>query len=335
MTDIKTDRYTLLLGDCLERLKELPDNSVDALVTDPPAGISLLGATWDSDKGGSKQWINWLSSVLTEVKRVMKPGAHGFVWALPRTAHWTGTAIEWAGLEIRDVVHHIFGSGFPKNKSLGDGLGTALKPAVEDWILIRKPISEKSISENLRRWGTGALNIELSRIGTAGGPARSEQTDTKTATGWTTGHDVVELDKGRWPSNLILDEEAAEMIGAPSRYFYTAKPSVWERDVGLGDLPKGLARCNMINSNGQGDQRLDGKPIPMRRNIHPSVKPFALMRYLIRMITPCNKCVLDPFLGSGTTGAVSVACGFTFVGIEKEEQYMRIAAARIKDVRAP
>lgn len=95
---------SLIMGDCLEQLKTLPSDSVDSLVTDPPAGISFMGKDWDGDKGGRKQWIAWMAEVMRECLRVLKPGAHGLVWALPRTSHWTATALEDAGFEVRDVV---------------------------------------------------------------------------------------------------------------------------------------------------------------------------------------------------------------------------------------
>jgi DNA modification methylase len=101
----------LIHGDCLTEMKELTENTVDSVVTDPPAGISFMGKEWDSHKGGRDEWIRWLSEVMTEAKRVLKPGGHAFVWALPRTSHWTGMALENAGFEVRDCVHHIFGSG--------------------------------------------------------------------------------------------------------------------------------------------------------------------------------------------------------------------------------
>ena len=102
-------------GDCLELLRALPDNSVDAVVTDPPAGIAFMSRSWDRDKGGRDEWIAWLTEIMREAFRVMKPGAHGFVWALPRTSHWTGMALEDAGFEIRDSFHHLFSTGFPKS----------------------------------------------------------------------------------------------------------------------------------------------------------------------------------------------------------------------------
>lgn len=112
----------ILHGDCLEQLASLDKNSVHALITDPPAGISFMGKSWDDDKGGRDQWISWLTEVMKECLRVMKPGAHGLVWAIPRTSHWTATALENAGFEVRDVVTHLFGSGFPKSHDISKGI---------------------------------------------------------------------------------------------------------------------------------------------------------------------------------------------------------------------
>lgn len=115
----------LHVGDCLDVLKEMPDASVDAVVTDPPAGISFMGKSWDADKGGRRLWVGWLTDVMCEVRRVLKPGGHALVWALPRTSHWTATALEDAGLEIRDCIVHIFGSGFPKSLDVGKAIDVA------------------------------------------------------------------------------------------------------------------------------------------------------------------------------------------------------------------
>jgi len=112
----------LYLGDCLVVMKDFPDNSIDAIVTDPPAGIGFMGKVWDEDKGGKAQWIDWLSSVMVEGLRVLKPGGHALVWALPRTSHWTGTALENAGFEVRDCVYHLFGSGFPKSLDISKAI---------------------------------------------------------------------------------------------------------------------------------------------------------------------------------------------------------------------
>jgi len=191
-------KIELMQGDCLEVMKGLADNSVDAIVTDPPAGIGFMSKEWDHDKGGREHWIAWMAEIAAECKRVLKPGGHALVWAIPRTSHWTATAWENAGLEVRDRIAHVFGSGFPKSLDIskaldkvagklgtqsqganyagGDyaprdktmrsdygykytpateaaaqwqGWGTALKPAMEDWWLLRKPISEKTVAANV------------------------------------------------------------------------------------------------------------------------------------------------------------------------------------------
>src|SRR5690242_18140162 len=125
--------WSVFHGDCLAMLRSMPDNSVDALVTDPPSGISFMQRAWDKDKGGRDKWIAWLAEIMREAFRVMKPGAHGFVWAIPRTSHWTGMAIEDAGFEVRDSFHHLFASGFPKSlaadKAIDAKLG-ATRPVV-------------------------------------------------------------------------------------------------------------------------------------------------------------------------------------------------------------
>ncbi len=115
----------LLKGDCLVEMKALESNSIDALITDPPAGIAFMNKEWDKDKGGRNQWIAWFEEIMEECYRVLKPGAHGLVWALPRTSHWTATALENAGFEVRDVVNHIFGSGFPKSLDVSKAIDKA------------------------------------------------------------------------------------------------------------------------------------------------------------------------------------------------------------------
>ena len=109
-------------GNCLAVLAGMDANSIDAVVTDPPAGISFMGKSWDSNKGGRDQWIEWLTEVMAECYRVMKPGAMALVWAIPRTSHWTGTALDDAGFELRDIVTHIFGTGFPKSHDISKAI---------------------------------------------------------------------------------------------------------------------------------------------------------------------------------------------------------------------
>src|SRR5271166_2991347 len=109
-------------GDCFEVLKSLPDCSVDSIVTDPPAGINFMNLEFDSDKGGRDQWVSWLTSIMGEAKRVLKHGGHALVWALPRTSHWSACAVENAGFEIRDIIAHVFGSGFPKSLDISKAI---------------------------------------------------------------------------------------------------------------------------------------------------------------------------------------------------------------------
>jgi DNA modification methylase len=376
--------------DCLEKLKIAPENSVDALITDPPAGISFMGKDWDSNKGGSKEWIAWMTEIMTEVHRVLKPGAHGLVWAIPRTSHWTATALENAGFEIRDVVTHLFGSGFPKSLDVskaidkaagavreivgpdpnqagrkkntgivaGQGLynteeprianiskpatdsakqwsgwGTALKPASEHWILIRKPISEKTVAKNVLKWGVGGINIDGSRIETSdnlngGAYSKGEVTGL-----YELGHERLpggyRQPQGRFPANLILSDDAIEMLGEPARFFYCAKASKRERNEGLEGMPEVEEGIGDPRPSGQSMQRLDGREARKNQNHHPTVKPQKLMEYLINLITPPNGTVLDPFMGSGSTGVAAKKLGFKFIGIEKEKEYFEIAERRI------
>lgn len=258
------ERYTLHLGDCLESMKALPDACMDSLVTDPPAGIGFMNLEFDSDKGGRDQWIAWLAEVMREAFRVMKPGAHGLVWALPRTSHWTAMALELAGFEIRDRVQHVFATGFPKNlradlaldrhlgvapkvvgtapqngakfktiaeqidnKGFNDparqeysvtepgspeaaqwkGWGSALKPAAEDWWLIRKPFAEKSMAAQLLKTGTGAINIDACRVGSRNQTVVRGGNPDRGAYGKFAHDDKIQefhYDSGRWPAHFIL-----------------------------------------------------------------------------------------------------------------------------------
>ncbi len=355
----------LYRGDCLEVLKQLEEATVDSLITDPPAGISFMGKEWDT----SNNFIPAMTEIFKEALRVLKPGAHGLVWALPRTSHWTATAVEQAGFEIRDVVTHLFGSGFPKSHDISKGIdkaagaerevigqkanmitaastdeakqwqgwGTALKPASEHWILIRKPIAEKTIAANVLKWGCGGINIDECRITVN----ENDSNHRKPSVGHnsigsifqgTGKRDCENLNMaGRFPANLVLDEEAAEMLdeqseGGASRFFYVAKASKKDRNDGLEGMPirqttggGGLTSC--------GDKF--GSIKAPAENFHPTVKSTKLMEYLIKLITPPKGVVLDPFMGSGSTGVAAKRLGFEFIGIEKNHEYFEIAEKRI------
>jgi len=212
--------------DALVALRALPDNCVDACVTDPPSGISFQGKAWDRDKGGRDQWIDWLSDIMREVCRVLKPGAHAFVWSLPRTSYWTGMALDNAGLEVRDSFHHIYSVGFPKSKRLADGVGNAAKPAHENWWLVRKPF-DGTLERNYADHGTGGLNIDSCRVAHASPAdleAHKQQVAALKAKGgslgnsWKNSSDLSGANEvnaaGRWPPNLLLSHHpSCEYLG--------------------------------------------------------------------------------------------------------------------------
>jgi hypothetical protein len=143
-------------------LVHTPDNFYSAIITDPPAGISLKDNEWDDDKGGKEQWITWLAAIMKVVLLKTRPGAFALVWAYPRTCHWTMEALERAGFTIRDTVDHIFNDGYPKGLRMEEGAmkdwNTTIRPAKDMWILAQKPY-EGTVAENVKKWGTGLLNI--------------------------------------------------------------------------------------------------------------------------------------------------------------------------------
>lgn len=321
----------------------------------------------------------WCSEWAREVFRVLKPGSHLVAFGGSRTFHRLTSGIEDSGFEIRDCLSWLYAQGFPKSLNLTGGLGTALKPSWEPIVLARKPLSG-TVAGNVAEFGTGALNIDASRIGT-----ESRTYDlTMVAGGFETtggGRNVRSGEKtvtGRWPANVVLDEDAAVLLdeqsgqlssgdysgqrssdktrdvfgafkgtgprvegghrgdsGGASRFFYVAKPSRVERDFGCYDLSAstgGEATDREESSAGTKSPRAGAGRTGGARNIHPTVKPVELIRWLVRLVTPPGGTVLDPFTGSGTTG---MACAYEqrpFIGIERESDYIAIAERRIHQV---
>ena len=111
----------IINGESFEELQKLESNSLDSLVTDPPAGINFMGKDWDKAEDFDKNML----SIFKQCLEVLKPGAHGLVWAIPRTSHKTMYALEQAGFEIRDVITHLFGSGFPKSHNISKSIDKA------------------------------------------------------------------------------------------------------------------------------------------------------------------------------------------------------------------
>lgn len=378
--------------DCLNVLREMPSNSVDAIVSDPPYGISFMAKKWDYDVPSVEVW--------KEAMRVLKPGGHALIACGTRTQHRMVCNIEDAGFEIRDVVSWIYGSGFPKSLNISkaidkaagaerevvgiredfakrantkpsgrekmgkfaddkhvmgeitapatkaakqwDGWGTALKPSCEFFTLCRKPLSEKTVAENVLKWGTGGINIDGCRVGSHTGrfPANlihdgsQEVLDLFPET--KTGAVKNKVDNGaNQPINIGggLTKERPSDSGSAARFFYCPKASKKDRDEGL-DAFDAIHRANGNKWTDQDYRVTSGERPPSaesgpRKNHHPTVKPTALMAYLCRLITPTGGVVLDPYMGSGSTGKAAVREGFSFVGIELDPDYYEICKARI------
>jgi hypothetical protein len=365
---MRPDACVVHHGDCLDVLRGMPEASVDAVVTDPPAGISFMGREWDHHKGGRDLWIAWMAEVAAECLRVAKPGAHALVWSLPRTSHWTATAWEDAGWTVRDRVSHIFGTGFPKSADVSKqidkaagaerevvgfgpdhakrtprpsaganslsiaegtlrlgpnpyrprdrrrqavaGLGDALKPAVEDWWLLRKPLAEPTVAANVLKHGTGAINVDACRVPT-GECLNERRLRHEQAVSATSSDDErpqhaarrrVPSASGRWPANLVHDgsPEVLDAFAAfgPARSAGNYPSDSLGRDGTTSFKPRqgalyadsGTAARFFYSAKASKAERAGSK--------HPTVKPVALMRWLCRLITPPSGTVLDPFAGS-------------------------------------
>jgi site-specific DNA-methyltransferase (adenine-specific) len=318
----------VLHGDCLELLAGLSSCSVDAVVCDPPYGINFQGKRWDgqairesaatttSNKrlGAGEAFQEWARSWAAECSRVLKPGGHLLAFGSPRTFHRLAAGLEDAGFQLRDTLIWLYGSGMPKSRRMPDGQSTTLKPAWEPLLLARKP-PVGTTEQNVHRHRTGALNIDACRH------------------------------EGRWPTNVLLghherctpkmchrecalvlidkaDQRTSLTSGTrtpPSRMFFSSKASRSERDAGCEHIPP--SELDLF-------QQASSRPAVVH-NPHPTVKPIALMRWLVRLTCPPDGLVLDPFCGSGSTGAAAVLEDRRFLGIEREDTYVQIARARL------
>jgi DNA modification methylase len=371
--------YKLHHGDCLEVLKTIEANSVDAVVTDPPYGLKFMGKKWDHSVPSVEVWAECL--------RVLKPGGHLLCFAGTRTHHRMACNIEDAGFDIRDMIAWLYGSGFPKSHDISkaidkaagverekewkrytantmagafdqrpwldearanggrmiesgppitndaqhwQGWGTALKPALEPITMARKPFPG-TVAQNVLQHGTGAINVDGCRVGTDGRPLIISHGEdfgsgdhvTAYGNGLSGSRAGGTTTLGRWPANLIHDGLQEEW----ARYFYCPKASKKDRDEGCEGIPKKQSH----ERKPEGRSVVESSKQTPRGNHHPTVKPTDLMAYLCRLICPPGGLVLDPFMGSGSTGKAAMLEGFQFVGIEREAEYLEIARARILD----
>lgn len=409
--------------DCIEGMKQLEDNSVDSIVTDPPYELGFMGKSWDTSG------IAYNVEMWKEAFRVLNPGGYLLSFGGTRTYHRMACAIEDAGFEIRDQIQWIYGSGFPKSLNIGkaidklqgtkrevisegrsgktsrayqseeqttageyvvdkgtsewEGWGTALKPANEPICVARKPLSEKTVAENVLKYGTGGINIDGSRIDFVSEEDEFESKNKNQHSKYPNSvmrnsakNGIYHQDKrepedytaqGRFPANFIHDgsDEVLELFpdttseghwaktkvtgfgdfgngkseyfgvgekykskGSAARFFYCAKASKKERNEGLDNTEETI-NCDRNPDCYSADVPFNRSANP-KKNIHPTVKPLKLMQYLVRLVTPKNGIVLDPFMGSGTTGMAAKSQGFRYIGFDMTKEYVEIAEARIK-----
>ena len=362
---------SILIGDCRERLTELPDASVDSVVCDPPYHLTsivkrfgnsaqshldvsadkdqskikapqygrlsrgFMGQTWD---GGD---VAFQPETWAEVLRVLKPGGHLVAFSGTRTYHRMVVAIEDAGFEVRDQLAWVYGSGFPKSHNQPGGWGTALKPSWEPIALCRKPLIG-TVAANIAEHGTGAINIDGCRtptdehISNHGHSAESGATKgVYSSFAGIKPHQTDGQKLGRWPANLCHDGSDEVLAGFPETqdgvavrsrsggnniFSDKAKPALEDMGYGGGGSAARFFYCAKATTEERGEG-----------NNHPTVKPVALMRWLCRLVTPPGGTVLDPFMGSGSTGIAADAEQFNFIGIEMSAEYAAIAERRIRD----
>ena len=405
----QSEQATIYNGDCLAVMSTFADNSVDAIVTDPPYGLSFMGKGWDHGVPGVHFWEAAI--------RILKPGGHLLAFGGTRTHHRLVCAIEDAGFEIRDEIQWIYGSGFPKSldvskaidKSAGaerkvvgegtttgarkgsviddgkgytpgrsfqnaepvvnmitapatdaakqwSGWGTALKPAQEPICVARKPLIG-TVAHNVMTHGTGGINVDGCRVATNenlnGGAYAAEGSRQVSGSlsasgmnvpGKTVGAAFVQPE-GRWPANLIHDgsdevlagfpdtgkstggrtaniSKTSEIYGGGKGLGQDIDPESVRGDPGFGD--SGSAARFFYSAKANKKERRDSK--------HPTVKPVSLMRYLVRLVTPPNGLVLDPFMGSGSTIEAAKLEGFRAIGIDLSEEYCTDAVRRLDAV---
>ena len=346
--------YRLILGDCREVMAGMDEGSVDAIVTDPPYGLEFMGVAWDTMRDDGKpiarnEWGDFGSrehpreaaevarvqrkkslglqqfseAWAREALRIAKPGAHLVAFGGTRMFHRLACALEDVGWQLRDTLCWLYGQGFPKGKA-------QLKPAWEPITLARKP-------------GPLRLNVEACRLAARG----EAQVNGAASTGAVYGQiaraagKLYGADLGRWPTNVVLDKEAAAMLDAQAETHAAghARPEPgggsYDGTTGIG-MTIGIGHKGFRFGDSGGASRFfymakasSGERHYAGKNHHPTVKPVDLMRWLCRLVTPPGGLIVDPFMGSGSTGIAALAEGFCFTGIEKEQAYLEIARKRI------
>ena len=407
------DTNIIHTGDCFDVLTDLPDESIHAVVSDPPYGLNFMpNVTNGWDDFEPKEYQEWCEKWARECLRVLKPGGHMLAFSGNRTHHRLFTGVEDAGFEIRDTLTWHYGSGFPKASDISktidkragaerevvgektapdgvpladrvshsgeeydeesadyadckrdvyerapatdaakkwDGWKTGLKPSTEFVVMARKPYDGATVDSVLEH-GTGALNIEACRIG-----------DDKIKTnGWRQpdGNGMMQENvdagvysdtdynggthQGRYPSNLMFDEVAADSLDSKNEHTVSDPSPRHNSEEAHNDSTKygdaseggwtttghsdsgGPSRYFYTSKATKAERTLDGKI----DNAHPTVKPGDLMQWLVKLVTAENQIVLDPFCGSGTTLRAAKDLNRQFIGIERQAKWADVARVR-------
>ena len=322
----------LYQGDCLDNLKLIRSNSIDAIVTDPPAGIAFMSKDWDKDKGGRDGWVCWMTEIMVECKRVLKPNGKMLVWAIPRTSHWTAKAIVDSGLYLKGKQYFVFGSGFPKSHNISKAVDKKFGVEREKTgVLVRGGSRKARRGEEL----VGSSTVESEKWKEVTLPATDEA---KRWDGWGT---ALKPSVEEW-IYATKNENTEEYSG----FYYGSKAQRKDRNEGCEVLnnkdrePRGnnqgtrvCKTCgktdNGINKHNNCVGEYEYKLCKPIKNTHPTVKSVDLMSYLCGEVANKDAVILDPFMGSGSTGKACVKEGYHFIGIEKEEEYFEIAKVRI------
>ncbi len=378
---MSTAGHRVIHGDCTVVLRGLAREAmlVDAVVTDPPYHLASIvarlgqpdsapiqsGVTGVYARSSSgfmgQQWdggdVAFRPETWRRVYDVMKPGAHLVAFAATKGYHRMACAIEDAGFEIPDMLLWLYGTGFPKRHTL-------LKPGVEPMVFAQKPISESSIDANIARWGVGAINIDVCRIGTdivGWGGAAAGRPDSEQSQGrnYRMGAGEARPVTGRWPANVLHDgsDEVLEAFAAFGDDKGAVAPvnergsdkfrNVYGTFNGNGDNGKSFrgdsgtaARFFYSSKATQGERIFEcrecgahqlGKPAcdHADQRTHPTVKPISLMEWLVKLVCPIGGLVLDPFAGTGTTAAAARTAGMQSLSIEADENHVRDIGIRL------
>ena len=367
------ERTTVYAGNSIDVLAALAPNSVDSVVTDPPYGLAQLPvkkvaaalSEWIAGDRGyipaagkgfmGNDWDRFVPppALWDQVLRVLKPGGYLLSFAGSRTQDLMGLSIRLAGFQIRDTIAWQRSDVFPKTKQ-------TLKPGYEPIIMAQKPL-EGTIEQNIARWGTGGLNVDDVRtpFRNAADEAESKGKNQHGKYGTAQGQNSVYGDftmvadrkdydpEGRWPTNLVLDENSARLLDAanPSSKSRAGKPNRastsgdgWRMDLGGKEYDDagGVSRFYPVFAEDADPFFYSGRAVAKERPVgadgtkHPTVKPLKLMDWAIRLVTPTGGVVLDPFLGSGTTVEAARNAGYRSIGIEAHEPFLELIHARIR-----